>query len=111
MLCRSDGNIEYHQGFSFWKVNALSGSPTSECNYEVAECFQRCENKYGGSHKEGNALYCAKACGSFENPGRYCDISKHERYDNCFDSCSRASSLQSHVDRCRYGCEFWDYST
>ena len=58
----------------------------------------------------GNTYYCIKGCagvsgGKIQESDKYCC---NRNFKLCKDNCKSASKRQDHIERCEYGCMFWN---
>merc|ERR1712136_132195 len=93
-----------------------TSAPAPPTSCDVDGCFARCVDEYGGTVTgNGDAYFCAKGCcgmssGAISDLDKYCKYSPDDRLAECQQSCDGASSTQSKVDDCLYGCGFWGAS-
>merc|ERR1712136_430160 len=93
-----------------------TSAPAPPTSCDVDGCLARCVDEYGGTVTgNGDAYFCAKGCcgmssGAISDLDKYCKYSPDDLPAECQQSCDGASSTQSKVDDCLYGCGFWGAS-
>lgn len=81
----------------------------------VFDCFERCENHFGGKieYEYSKTNLCARACaemngGEVADEFKYCLIDPLERQLFCLDQCTTVSRQVERQAYCNFGCEFWE---